>query len=251
MAQTVAIVTGSAQGIGRAIALRLAEDGYDVGLNDIPAKASELSLLASEVKAKGRKACVVAADVSDEEAVKNMVETVVKELGSLDVMVSNGAVFMSKTIMETTVNEWDRVQSVNSRGTFLCYKYSAKQMISQGRGGRIIGASSIVAKQSDVGMSAYSASKCAVVALTQAAAKEFGPHGITVNCYAPGAVDTSMLSSSVADPINDLAKVAAMSAFGRLGKPEEIAGTVSFLASKDATWVTGQSIGVNGGIIFH
>ncbi|KAK7460440.1 hypothetical protein VKT23_009162 [Stygiomarasmius scandens] len=146
--QRVAIVTGSAHGMGRSIALRLADDGFDVGINDIPSKKDLLSTLEKEIAAKGRRACILPADVSDEESVKGMVDTVVQELGSLDVMVANSGVFLRKSILEITTDDWDRVQNINSRGVFLCYKYAAKQMISQGRGGRIIGASSSSAKHS-------------------------------------------------------------------------------------------------------
>ncbi|THU84964.1 acetoin reductase family protein [Dendrothele bispora CBS 962.96] len=244
----VAIVTGSAHGMGRAIALRLADDGFDVGVNDVLSKKDLLLGLVEEIKAKGRKGCILPADISKEEEVAGMVETVVKELGSLDVMVANGAVFLSKPILEITMEDWDRVQTVNSRGTFLCYKHAAKQMIAQGRGGKIIGASSTVARQNEEGMSAYGASKGAIVQLTQAAAREWGPQGITVNCYAPGTVDTPMLRTLIADPSDP--KLAVNFALKRLGKPEDITGIVSFLASKDADWVTGQNFGVNGGQFF-
>ncbi|KAK7460437.1 hypothetical protein VKT23_009157 [Stygiomarasmius scandens] len=249
MSNLVAIVTGSAHGMGRAIALRLAEDGFNVGINDIASKQDFLSSLAEEIAAKGRKACILPADVSKEEEVAGMVDTVVKEFGSLDVIVSNAAIFLNKPILEISAGEWDRVQAINSRGAFFCYKYAAKQMIAQGRGGKIIGASSTVARQSEGGLSAYGASKGAIVSLTHSAAREFGPHGITVNCYAPGTVDTPMLRDIYPDPTDP--KLAEPYALKRIGKPEDIVGIVSFLASKDADWVTGQNFAVNGGQFFN
>ncbi|THU84963.1 short chain oxidoreductase [Dendrothele bispora CBS 962.96] len=245
----IAIVTGSAQGIGRALALRLADDGFNVGVNDVSSKKDLLMKLVEEINAKGRKACILPADISKEEEVAGMVETVVREFGSLDVMVANGAIFLAKPILETSVEDWDRIQSVNCRGTFLCYKHAAKQMIAQGRGGKIIGASSTLGRQNEGGMTVYGASKGAIIQLTQGAAREWGSLGITVNCYAPGTVDTPLLRSLIADP-ND-PNFSANLALKRVGKPEDITGIVSFLASKDADWITGQSFGVNGGQFFN
>ncbi|KAF8901437.1 hypothetical protein CPB85DRAFT_1227824 [Mucidula mucida] len=131
--QGVAIVTGSAQGIGRAIALRLAQDGFDVALNDLPTKEEQLQLLLKEITSIGRKCIIVVADISSEEQVKVMIDNTVSALGSTDVVVS--------------VEDWDGTFSVNCRGTFLCYRHAAAQMIKQGRGGRIIGASSVIGKQ--------------------------------------------------------------------------------------------------------
>ncbi|KAK7460442.1 hypothetical protein VKT23_009164 [Stygiomarasmius scandens] len=247
----VALVTGAAQGIGRAIALRLASDGFHIGLNDLPSKADALDSVAKEIKDKGNNVSVAPADVSDEGAVKIMLDSVVGRLGALDVMVSNSGIFERRNLLDSTSTDWDRLQNVNSRGMFLCYKYAAKRMIEQGHGGRIIGAASVAGKQGSAGFAAYSASKFAVVGLTQSAAKEFGPHGITVNAYAPGAIDTPMLMGSFTDRKADSEMWAAASALGRLGTPEDIAGMVAFLASKDASWITGQTFGVNGGLYCH
>ncbi|KAG8221420.1 hypothetical protein J3R82DRAFT_1608 [Butyriboletus roseoflavus] len=193
----VALVTGSGQGIGRSIALRLANDGYDIGLNDLHANKNKLEVLSIEItrQCPGRRVCVLVADVSVEGEVKGMVDGVVAALGSLDVMVANAGVLRVKTILETTTEDWDTTLAVNGRGTFLCYKYAAQEMISRGSKGRIIGASSIAGKRGGILTGAYSASKFAVRGLTQSAAKEFGQYGITVNAYAPGAVETPMLTT--------------------------------------------------------
>ncbi|OJA16704.1 hypothetical protein AZE42_11173 [Rhizopogon vesiculosus] len=153
----VALVTGSAQGIGSAIATRLARDGFDVALNDLPAKNAVLEDLAAELRrgeesegSYSPRTCIVVGDVSKEDEVKRMIDTVVDELGSLDVMVANAGIAELADILTETVENWERIMTVNVTSTFLCYKYSAMQMVKQGRGGRIIGASSVVGKQDTV-----------------------------------------------------------------------------------------------------
>ncbi|KAJ7779154.1 hypothetical protein B0H16DRAFT_806616 [Mycena metata] len=248
----VALVTGAAQGIGRAIALRLADDGFDVAVNDLSPNSQVLDALVDEIKQKGRESAVFIADVSEEEQVKEMVEEAVKKLGGLDVMVANAGVTGPRLtrLTDLSAEQWDRVMNINIRGTFLCYKYAGLQMIAQGRGGRIIGASSVAGKKALATQSAYSASKFANRGLTQAAALEFGPHGITVNAYAPGAVDTPMLTTGSPNPAALLSTLKEMSPLKRIGTPEDIANLVSFIASKESQFITGQSISINGGLFF-
>ncbi|KAK7453994.1 hypothetical protein VKT23_011505 [Stygiomarasmius scandens] len=189
----IAMITG--QGIGRAIALRLANDGLYVALNDIPSKLDQLNAVSEEIKAigPGKKSSVHTGDVSQEKDVKRMIEEVVETYGGLDVMVANAGIGIDKAFMETTVEDWDKVFSINARGVFLCYQHAAKQMIKQERGGRLVGASSIMGKNGvGEGLSAYSSTKFAVRGITQAAAGELGKYRITVNAYAPGLIDTEM-----------------------------------------------------------
>lgn len=252
----VALVTGAAQGMGKDIALRLASDGFDVAINDLPSKLDLLKEVESQIVAAGRKSTILVADISLESKVKEMVESTVSQLGSLEVMVSNAGICTTKSMLEVDAEEWDRFFAINTRGTFLCYKYAAIQMIRQGRGGRIIGATSIASKRGWEMGSAYSGSKFAVRGLTQSAASELGQYGITVNTYAPGFIDTPML----ADAANSVAPGAdrsvadktwaGMAPLNRIGRPEDIAGLVSFLASPESSFITGQSINVNGGIIY-
>ncbi|KAJ7850631.1 hypothetical protein B0H14DRAFT_2355611 [Mycena olivaceomarginata] len=246
---------GPAQGIGRAIALRLAEDGFDVAVNDVSSKSENLDTLVEEIQKKGRASSKHIADVSQDQQVQALVEEVVKNHGSLDVMVANAGILGPQgPFVEVTAEDWDQILAVNARGAFLCYKYAGIQMIKQGRGGRIIGASSIMGKQAFTPLiSAYSASKFAVRGLTQAAALELGAHQITVNAVAPGAIDTPMrtkhrLSNESGQsylypshPENNPTK-------HRL--PEDIASLVSFLASKESQFITGQTISINGGTFF-
>ncbi|KAF7328666.1 NAD-binding protein [Mycena sanguinolenta] len=163
----VVLVTGAAQGIGRSIALRLADDGFNVAVNDILNNSEKLDALVSEIQEKGRTSSKYVADVSQDEQVKTMVDDVVARHGSLDVMVANAGI--AGILAPLTENNWDRVMNINARGTFLCYKYAGIQMIKQGRGGRIIGASSMAGKQGHAMGGTYCASKFAVRGLTQAA----------------------------------------------------------------------------------
>ncbi|KAJ7619852.1 acetoin reductase family protein [Mycena polygramma] len=254
----IAIVTGAAQGIGRGIALRLASDGFDIAVNDITSNAAKLTELVEGIKGKGCNASAHVADVSVDSQVKGMVEEVVKIHGGLDVMIANAGAMNFASIEHTSVDDWDRVMAINARGTFLCFKYAGMQMISQGRGGRIIGACSLGGKKGGQMMSAYCASKFAIRGLTQSAATEYGPHGITVNSYAPGMTDTEMVTNmdkSFADQTGS-----APGAFKQLlqqgmtlpmmATPDDIVGLVSFIASKESQFITGQSISINGGMHF-
>ncbi|KAJ7677885.1 NAD-binding protein [Mycena polygramma] len=250
----IALVTGAGQGIGRCVALKLADDGFDVAVNDVGANSEKLRTLVEEIHTKGRASSQHIADISQDEEVKELIEQVVKQHGGLDVMVANAGITAKPGVpfAEIPAAEWDRVMNTNARGTFLSYKYAGLQMIKQGRGGRIIGASSIAGKKGMLMQGVYCASKFAVRGLTQAAAMDFGPHGITVNAYAPGAIDTPMLTaaSSTGDPADIIKTYIALSPLGKIGVPDDIANLVSFLASKESQFITGQSISVNGGIYF-
>jgi len=246
----VAIVTGASRGIGRAIAIRLVQDGFKVALNDLPSQKEALEELRAEVSNDSTKATIFFADVSSEEEVKAMIAEVVRTMGGLDVMVANAGICIVdiKEITEIAAEDFLRTLSVNTLGTFFCYKHAAKQMIKQGRGGRIIGAASVASKQGLPSLLTYCSSKFAVRGLTQSAALDLGKYGITVNAYAPGAIDTAMLQN-----IRDVRGTTGQpvtTPIARLGTPEDIAGLVSYLASKDAGMVTGQSISINGGMLF-
>ncbi|KAI0318618.1 hypothetical protein OF83DRAFT_930305 [Amylostereum chailletii] len=235
MMARVAIVTGAAQSIGRAIALRLAEDGLDVAVNDLPARQPELASLVAEIEAKGRRSCALIADVSDQRQVEEMVAGAVKELGKLDVMVANAGVIGHGSVLDVTIEGYERILSVNVRGVLLCYKHAARQMVAQGHGGRILGASSVGGLLARPALIAYSASKFAVRGLTQSAAGELAKHGITVNAYAPGQIDTPMIRAFQPDESKLLPHIP----LGRLGQPEDIAHLVSFLASEKSGFITG------------
>jgi meso-butanediol dehydrogenase/(S,S)-butanediol dehydrogenase/diacetyl reductase len=254
----VALVTGSARGIGRGIALRLASDGLAVAVADLPAMHDDAEAVAEEVRAEGRRATVIDVDVSDARQVDAMIDATVAELGRLDVMVANAGVAQVAPLLEVTPEQFDWLMSINLRGVFLCYTAAARQMIAQGDGGKIIGAASIAAHKGFAMLGHYSASKWAVRGLTQAAAQEWAPHGITVNAYCPGIVGTKMwdyIDEKIAE-LQGLQKGEAIAKFselitlGRVETPEDVAQFVSYLASPDSDYMTGQSVMIDGGVLF-
>ncbi|KAG2123551.1 hypothetical protein BD769DRAFT_1359480 [Suillus cothurnatus] len=224
----VAVVTGSAQGIGRSIAVRLAGDGYDVVINDLESNKENLEEVKKEIAASfpERRVLTVFGNVSVEEDVKGLVESTVKEFGSLNVFVANAGICKSKPLLETTSDDFESVLSVNVKGTFYSYKYAAQQMVAQGGGGRIIGHASL---------SAYCASKFAIRGLTQSAAIELGRNGITVNAYAPGTIQTAML-------LTNFLQFKRLSSVGDLGTTQDVSSLVSFLVTPEARFITGVYI---------
>ncbi|KAL3463949.1 L-2,3-butanediol dehydrogenase [Aspergillus heterothallicus] len=269
----VAFITGCAKGIGKAIALRLAADGFDVAINDIASQEEGLIQLRHEIESKDRRCAIFLADVSKEDEVKGILDDAVRTLGPINVMVANAGIILVKPLLEISADEWDRVQEVmkiqvNLRGVFLSYKYAALQMIKQGNGGKIIGACSIsgyrpVLRSLMIAHApqtpAYSVSKWAVRGLTQVAALELAKHNITVNAYCPGIVKTEMwdtIDSTVAAQygvprnVPFQKAVEERTALKRAQTPEDVAGLVSFLAGKDSNQITGQSLIVDGGIVF-
>ncbi|MBB3662212.1 MULTISPECIES: SDR family oxidoreductase [Prauserella salsuginis group] len=253
----VAIVTGAAGGIGRAVARRLADDGFRVAVSDLASTQPQLDELAGELAARGVLSHALAADVTDEADMARLVETTVDALGDLDVMVANAGIVSAVPLLELSTAEWDRVMSVNARGALVSYQAAARQLIRQGHGGKIIGAASVAAHQSSALVGHYSASKFAVRALTQAAALEWAEHGIVVNAYSPGLVHTSMwddldremVALQGGEPGDVIAGAVPEIPLGRVQRPEDVAGVVSYLASADADYMTGQSVVVDGGML--
>ncbi|TRM55914.1 hypothetical protein BD626DRAFT_521772 [Schizophyllum amplum] len=257
----VAIVTCTAQGLGKAIALRLARDGLSIGLNDIPSKKDALDEVGRAITSNGGRAAVFLGDVSKQEDVLAIIDGTLEVLGGLHVMVANAGIARPAPFLEETLESFNKVTSVSATGVFLCYQLAARKMIELGhREGRLIGASSIGCKQPLRGLTSYTAAKFAVRGLTQSAALALGTHGITVNAYAP--VVLMSLGSSVAytdklDDYTDLAfdmslpfQKSSLSPLGRCGQPEEVASLVSFLASKESGFITGElddAISIDGG----
>ncbi|WP_207955854.1 acetoin reductase [Rubrobacter marinus] len=254
----VALVTGAARGIGRGIALRLAEDGLDVAVNDVGANEEGLNEVAEEIRGVGRRTATIVADVSRADEVEGMVGRVAEELGRLDVMVANAGVAQVAPLLEVTPEDFDRLMAVNLKGVFLCYTAAARQMIRQGGGGKIIGAASIAAHKGFAMLGHYSASKWGVRGLTQAAAQEWAEHGITVNAYCPGIVGTAMwdlIDEKLSEHMGiekggAIKQYSELIALGRVETPEDVASFVSYLASGDSDYMTGQSVMIDGGIIF-
>lgn len=188
----VAIVTSSSRGIGRGVALRLASDGFAVVVNDIEAQKSDIYKVIAEIQAIGKKAHGIIADVTIKAQVESMVAETVKTFGELNVMVANAGILETTTILDMTVDQWDKVMAVNIRGVFLCHQAAAHQLIQQGKGGKLIAACSISGYRPSGKAPAYCTSKWAVRGLTQTCALELGQYGITVNAYCPGSCPTNM-----------------------------------------------------------
>ena len=252
----VALVTGAGQGIGRAIALRLAREGADVAVNDVA--PTNLSQVARQVESLGRRSMELLADVSNSEQVADMFERLLKHLGRLDILVNNAGIGTVRPILEFSEVDWDREFDINVKGVFLCSTAAARHMIDQG-GGKIINAASVAGIRASPYIVPYSASKAAVILLTQGLALELAPHAINVNAYAPGVIDTPMTDNTNRAlalhrrlPVEDIIQQRlSRIPLGRLGTPDDIAELVAFLASEASDYITGQCIPIGGGLLMR
>lgn len=243
-----ALVTGASRGIGAAIALGLAERGYDIALNDIHRQADDLKTVADKITAMGRRALVVMGDVSDKAQVDAMARTVLAEFGHLDALVNNAGILIAGEVDGLPETAWDSVMDVNAKGSFMMIQAFLPAMKARSYG-RIVNIASIGGKHGAPEQAHYSASKAAVMGFSRVLAQEVGPLGITVNCVCPGIILTDMGRVNLEDPaIRDAWR--AKTAMDRIGAPEDVVGPVAFFASDDSAFVTGQTLNVDGGIVF-
>ena len=238
----VALVTGGAQGIGKAIALRLAREGADVAVSDINLeKAQETS---REVESLGRKALAVGGSVADAKAAEAMVEKTVEALGGLDILVNNAGITRDGVLLRMKEEDWDLVLDVNLKGAYHCTKAALRPLIKR-KGGKIINIASVTGQMGNAGQSNYAASKAGLIGFTKSVAREYASRNIQVNAVAPGFIDTAM---SQAIPPKEREMLTRVIPMERLGTAEDIAEAVFFLAGSGSDYITGQVLNVNGGM---
>ncbi|MEG4505976.1 SDR family oxidoreductase [Microcoleus sp. F6_B4] len=237
----VAIVTGSSRGIGRAIALRLSQEGASVVIN-YARGAQQAKDVVSAIEAAGGKALAVQADVSKTAEIRDLFDRTIETYSQIDIVVNNAGVILYKPVAEVTEAEFDNLFAINVKGTFFACQEAAKRMAD---GGRIVNFSSSTTAMLLPTYGAYVAAKGAVEQLTRSLAKELGDRQITVNVISPGATDTELFT--VGKTAEQIQRFTQMTALGRLGKVEDIADVTAFLCSEQARWITGQNIRVNGG----
>ncbi|WP_440984447.1 SDR family NAD(P)-dependent oxidoreductase [Shinella sumterensis] len=242
------LVTGASRGIGAAIALGLAKRGYDIALNDIARQKDELDGVAAEIEALGRRAVIALADVSDKRAVEAMARTVAEAFGHIDAVVNNAGILIAGDVDGLKEEYWDNVMNVNAKGTFLVIQ-ALLPMMKARKYGRIVNIASIGGKHGAPSQAHYSASKAAVMGFTRVLAQEVGADGITANCVCPGIILTDMGRVNLDDP-QVRKSWQDKTAMRRIGDPQDVVGAVAFFASDDAAFVTGQTLNVDGGIVF-
>jgi 2-deoxy-D-gluconate 3-dehydrogenase len=238
----VAIVTGASRGLGKAMAIGLAEAGADVAL----VASTSTDAAAKQIRSLARKACSVQADLLRHDAVPKIVETTLKELGRIDILVNNAGIIRRASILDFSEKDWDDVIQVNQRSLFFLSQAAAKQMVKQGQGGKIINIASVLSFQGGIRVAAYTAAKSAVMGLTRIMANELAPHGINVNAIAPGYMETDNTAALRADAKRN-AEILARIPAGRWGTPEELQGGVVFLASAASNYMHGYTLAIDGG----
>ncbi len=237
----VIIVTGSGRGIGRAIALKLANAGASVVINDIGQAAEAVS---REIEAVGGKGQAIIADVSSTSDVTKLVEMTMATYGRVDILINNAGINRDQLLVRMTDEDWDKVIAIDLKSVFLCTRAVLRPMIKQ-RWGRIISISSIVGLIGNAGQANYASAKAGIIGFTRSIAREVASRGITVNAIAPGFIDTEMTQQL---PDNQRKELISRIPSGRLGSPEDVASAVCFLASDEASYITGQVLTVDGGM---
>lgn len=239
-----AIITGAGQGLGKAIALRLAEMGANVVVNDIPASET-IDKTAEEFADKGYNVAVSKGDVRNEEDTDRLMQTAVDRFGSIDILVNNAGITRDTLILRMSEKDWDDVLDINLKGAFLCTKSAARIMIKQ-KSGKIVNISSVAGIMGNPGQANYSSSKAGLIGLTKSTAKELASRGITCNAVAPGLIKSKMTDVL---PEKVRQKYLEQIPAGRFGTPEDVAGVVAFLCTDDASYINGQVINIDGGLV--
>jgi NAD(P)-dependent dehydrogenase (short-subunit alcohol dehydrogenase family) len=258
LSSKVALVTGAAQGMGRAIAIRLASEGAGIVAADINGRLAEQTSI--DIRELGHEAIAVEADIGDIGDMNRVVDKAMSEFGRIDILVNNAGVTRFADIMDLTVEDWDRIHRVNARGVFFCLQRVAREMIAYGDGGRIINIASIAGKgYSGTSNAAYAASKGAVISMTHIAAHQLGRYDINVNAICPGVTRTEMSINNMSQRAESLgvamdeleAQRNAVIPIGRANEPDDIAEMAAFLAGPGSRNITGQAFNVDGGLVMH
>ncbi|HEX2949838.1 MAG TPA: 3-oxoacyl-[acyl-carrier-protein] reductase [Armatimonadota bacterium] len=241
----VALVTGSRRGLGKAIAMRLAEAGADIVINDIVPGQEEADATAAEIRAMGRRAIAVCGDVSKSEDANNLIEQAWKEMGKIDILVNNAGITRDNLLIRMTDDEWQSVININLTGTFFCTRAISKRMM-KARYGRIINIASVIGLMGNAGQTNYAASKAGIIGMTKANAKELAARNITVNAVAPGFIVSAMTDKL---PEDVKAKMQEMIPLNRWGTADDVANIVLFYTSPLASYTTGHVLNVDGGMV--
>jgi 3-oxoacyl-[acyl-carrier protein] reductase len=242
----VALITGAGSGLGEAIALRFAQEGADIAVNDIDLTSAEKTAVA--IKKMGRRALAIKADVTAVAEVNAMVDHVINQLGGVHILVNNAGIGGGGPVLEESLETWDRVLSVHLRGAYLCSRAAGQWMASQ-KTGTIVNMSSIAGMKGSVNMNAYSSAKGGVISLTRALAMEWAKYNIRVNCIAPGIINTPMTQHTAAVWCTP-ERIKEMVPLGRIGESEEVANLALFLASSDSSYITAITIPIDGGMLY-
>jgi len=248
--EKVAIITGAAQGLGKAIALRYAHEGANIVIVDLNEKKG--NEVKKEIEAFGKKALLVKIDICVISQIKKMVQKTVEVFGKVDILVNNAGIMIRCPFLEVTEDIWDKTLDINTKGSFFCAQEVAKEMVKAGNGGRIINIASFLGKVGYLhsNHAPYEASKAGVITMTKQMAIELAPYKVNVNAIGPGIIQTEMTAKSRRNSAH-VAEVMKEIPLGRYGVPEDIAGVAVFLASKDANYMTGTTVFVDGGWLTH
>ena len=239
----VAIITGSGRGIGKAIAVKLAEKGVDIVISDVDDETGKKTT--EEIKSLGVNSIMIKADVSSSEEANQLIEKTLEQFGKIDILVNNAGITRDNLVMRMSEEEWDSVLAVNLKGAYNCIRAATKSFMKQ-RDGRIVNIASVVGQMGNAGQANYAAAKAGMIGLTKSVAKEFSSRGILVNAVAPGFIQTAMtekLSESAKESLKNMIPLK------RLGLPEDVANIVYFLVSDLSKYTTGQVINVDGGMV--